>query len=123
METGKSVAVPGTSEHQLGLAVDIVDINNQHLDETYPLRARSSVLSGRENSLSATGSRGLPEADSSYLCLVWWFWGCRWPLAMWNWDPAGRRLKAQAVVFPCFGSLLSAGGLHHGIQTGRLNAG
>lgn len=34
MEAGKSVAVPGTSEHQLGLAVDIVDINNQHLDET-----------------------------------------------------------------------------------------
>ena len=31
---GKSVAIPGTSEHQLGLAVDIVDINNQHLDET-----------------------------------------------------------------------------------------
>ena len=31
-EAGKSVAVPGTSEHQLGLAVDIVDISNQHLD-------------------------------------------------------------------------------------------
>ena len=34
VEAGKSVAVPGTSEHQLGLAVDIVDINNQHLDES-----------------------------------------------------------------------------------------
>ena len=33
-EVGKAVAVPGTSEHQLGLAVDIVDINNQHLDES-----------------------------------------------------------------------------------------
>ena len=33
-EAGKSVAVPGTSEHQLGLALDIVDINNQHLDES-----------------------------------------------------------------------------------------
>lgn len=31
-EAGKVVAVPGTSEHQLGLAVDIVDINNQLLD-------------------------------------------------------------------------------------------
>ena len=31
---GRSVAVPGTSEHQLGLAVDIVDNNNWHLDET-----------------------------------------------------------------------------------------
>lgn len=33
-EAGKSVAVPGTSEHQLGLAVDIVDRSNQHLDES-----------------------------------------------------------------------------------------
>lgn len=33
-EAGKVVAVPGTSEHQLGLAVDIVDINNQLLDES-----------------------------------------------------------------------------------------
>lgn len=28
------VATPGTSEHQAGLSVDIVDINNQNLDET-----------------------------------------------------------------------------------------
>ncbi len=34
VEAGKSVAVPGTSEHQLGLAVDIVDINNQNLDSS-----------------------------------------------------------------------------------------
>lgn len=33
-EAGKVVAVPGTSEHQLGLAVDIVDITNQILDES-----------------------------------------------------------------------------------------
>lgn len=33
-EAGKVVAVPGTSEHQLGLAVDIVDESNQHLDES-----------------------------------------------------------------------------------------
>lgn len=31
---GYSVAVPGTSEHQLGLALDIVDDDNWHLDET-----------------------------------------------------------------------------------------
>lgn len=31
---GHSVAVPGTSEHQLGLALDIVDNNNWHLDES-----------------------------------------------------------------------------------------
>lgn len=33
-EAGKITAVPGTSEHQLGLAVDIVDRNNQHLNES-----------------------------------------------------------------------------------------
>ncbi len=33
-EAGKAVAVPGTSEHQLGLAVDIVDLSNQNLDKT-----------------------------------------------------------------------------------------
>lgn len=31
-EAGTAVAVPGTSEHQLGLAVDIVDLNYQLLD-------------------------------------------------------------------------------------------
>jgi len=33
-EAGTIVAVPGTSEHQLGLAVDLVDINNWNLDES-----------------------------------------------------------------------------------------
>lgn len=32
-EAGKLVAVPGTSEHQLGLAVDLCDFDNQWLDE------------------------------------------------------------------------------------------
>jgi D-alanyl-D-alanine carboxypeptidase len=31
---GQSVAVPGTSEHQLGLALDIVDNRNWELDES-----------------------------------------------------------------------------------------
>ena len=31
---GKVVAVPGTSEHELGLAVDIADMNHQLLDES-----------------------------------------------------------------------------------------
>lgn len=31
-EAAKVVALPGTSEHQLGLALDIVDVNNQNLD-------------------------------------------------------------------------------------------
>ena len=33
-EAAKTVAVPGTSEHQLGLAVDVVDVNNQNLDSS-----------------------------------------------------------------------------------------
>lgn len=33
-EAAKIVAVPGTSEHQLGLAVDIVDVNNQNLNDS-----------------------------------------------------------------------------------------
>lgn len=33
-EAGKAVALPGTSEHQLGLALDIVDVNDQHLDRS-----------------------------------------------------------------------------------------
>lgn len=33
-QAGKSVAVPGTSEHQTGLALDIVDLSNQNLDKT-----------------------------------------------------------------------------------------
>lgn len=33
-KAGEIVAVPGTSEHQLGLALDIVDISNQTLDES-----------------------------------------------------------------------------------------
>ena len=32
-ETAKSIAVPGTSEHELGLALDIVDYNYQSLNE------------------------------------------------------------------------------------------
>lgn len=33
-EAAKSIAAPGTSEHHLGLAVDIVDIMNQNLDSS-----------------------------------------------------------------------------------------
>ena len=33
-EAGEQVAIPGTSEHQLGLAVDIVDISYQLLDRS-----------------------------------------------------------------------------------------
>ena len=34
VQAAKLVAIPGTSEHQLGLAVDIVDTANQNLDES-----------------------------------------------------------------------------------------
>lgn len=43
-EAAKVVAVPGTSEHQLGLAVDIVDMNNQNLDESQETTAVSKWL-------------------------------------------------------------------------------
>ena len=33
-EAGKVVAVPGTSEHEVGLAVDLCDYTNQNLDES-----------------------------------------------------------------------------------------
>ena len=33
VEAAKAVAIPGTSEHQLGLAVDIVDANMQDLTD------------------------------------------------------------------------------------------
>ena len=33
-EAAKEVAVPGTSEHELGLAMDILDVNNPNLDWT-----------------------------------------------------------------------------------------
>ena len=33
MQAAESVAIPGTSEHQLGLAVDIIDYNYPYLDE------------------------------------------------------------------------------------------
>lgn len=33
-EAAKEIALPGTSEHQLGLAVDIVDTENQNLDDS-----------------------------------------------------------------------------------------
>ena len=33
-KAGKSVAIPGTSEHQLGLALDIIDSSNWNLDES-----------------------------------------------------------------------------------------
>lgn len=34
IEAAKSVAVPGTSEHQLGLAMDILDLDNSNLDNS-----------------------------------------------------------------------------------------
>lgn len=43
---GTVVAVPGTSEHQLGLAVDIVDMSNQNLDESQEDTAVQKWLMG-----------------------------------------------------------------------------
>ena len=43
-EAGRQVAVPGTSEHQLGLAVDIVDLDHQLLDESQEQTAVQQCL-------------------------------------------------------------------------------
>ena len=40
------VAVPGTSEHQLGLAVDLVDLDNQNLNESQEETAVQKWLLG-----------------------------------------------------------------------------
>ncbi|MBQ8803355.1 MAG: M15 family metallopeptidase [Tyzzerella sp.] len=44
MEASTMVAVPGTSEHALGLAVDIVSIDNQMLDESQEETAEAKWL-------------------------------------------------------------------------------
>lgn len=46
IEAGKWVAIPGTSEHQLGLAVDIVAKSNQMLDESQERTAEQQWLMG-----------------------------------------------------------------------------
>lgn len=43
-EAAKSVAIPGTSEHQLGLAVDIVAQENQNLDQSQETTAVQAWL-------------------------------------------------------------------------------
>lgn len=44
IETATVVAVPGTSEHALGLAVDIVAVSNQNLDESQEETAEAKWL-------------------------------------------------------------------------------
>ena len=43
-EAGTVVAVPGTSEHQLGLALDIIDYNNYTLDQSQEKTATQKWL-------------------------------------------------------------------------------
>ena len=43
-QAGRSVAVPGTSEHQLGLALDIIDNSNWNLDESQAKTATQKWL-------------------------------------------------------------------------------
>ena len=49
------MAVPGTSEHQLGLALDIVDRSNQNLDESQEDTAVQQWL--RSTSLPTSSTR------------------------------------------------------------------
>lgn len=57
-KAGHQVAVPGTSEHQLGLAVDIVDVNYQMLD-TNQEASSCAIPRTRRMSLESCMSRGI----------------------------------------------------------------
>lgn len=71
-----SNAVPGTSEHQLGLAVDIVDIGNQKLDETQEGTAVSKWL--RENSWKYGFILRYPNGKSEITGIIYEPWHYRY---------------------------------------------
>ena len=50
-EAAEEVAVPGTSEHHLGLAVDIVDENMEELDESQEETTTQKWLTAKQNGL------------------------------------------------------------------------
>ena len=63
-KAGHQVAVPGTSEHQLGLAVDIVDVNYQLLDTNQENTAVQKWLHVAQISRSAKPpSTSMPPTD------------------------------------------------------------
>lgn len=75
-ETAKNVALPGTSEHQLGLAVDIVDKNYQVLDEKQEYTAVQQWL--MENSWKYGWILRYPEDKSDITGITYESWHYRY---------------------------------------------
>lgn len=73
---GTIVAVPGTSEHQLGLALDIVDKRNQKLDESQAETATQQWL--MENSWRYGWILRYPEGTSESTGIIYEPWHYRY---------------------------------------------
>lgn len=75
-EARKSIAMPGTSEHQTGLAVDIVDLNNQNLDESQEDTAVQKWL--MDNSWKYGFILRYPEGKSEITGIIYEPWHYRY---------------------------------------------
>ena len=72
----RSVAVPGTSEHQLGLALDIIDNRNWHLDESQAQMPTQQWL--MENSWRYGWILRYPDAKSEITGIIYEPWHYRY---------------------------------------------
>ncbi|MBP3674516.1 MAG: D-alanyl-D-alanine carboxypeptidase family protein [Oscillospiraceae bacterium] len=73
---GRSVAVPGTSEHQLGLALDIIDNSNWNLDESQAKTATQKWL--MENSWKYGWILRYPDGKSEITGIIYEPWHYRY---------------------------------------------
>ena len=73
---GQSVAVPGTSEHQLGLALDIIDNSNWNLDESQAKTATQKWL--MENSWRYGWILRYPDGKSEITGIIYEPWHYRY---------------------------------------------
>ena len=80
----RSVAVPGTSEHQLGLALDIIDARNWRLDESQADMPTQQWL--MENSWRYGWILRYPNAKSSITGIIYEPWHYRY---------VGREIAAE----------------------------
>ena len=81
---GRSVAVPGTSEHHLGLAIDIVDNRNWNLDESQAEMPTQKWL--MENSWRYGWILRYPDEKSEYTGIIYEPWHYRY---------VGREIAAE----------------------------
>ena len=81
---GRSVAVPGTSEHHLGLAVDIVDNRNWNLDESQAKMPTQQWL--MENSWRYGWILRYPDEKSAFTGIIYEPWHYRY---------VGREIAAE----------------------------